>query len=196
MMVQECILYLLFQLDSRTDYNIWYMVRNGDDWDLPQEIGSPINSELNEFFPSVTNEGTMYFTRTIPSDGTYIFRSKLVDGNYIEPEKLGVEINSTNDQYNAFVAPDESYIIVPNGQRTDGYGGSDYYICFRNDDDSWQGPINLGSQVNSNFSREWSASISPDGKYLFFMSDRGPVSGGTTKIFWIDASFLMGLKPN
>jgi len=183
-------------IGSRSDYNIWYVERVGDDWGEPKEIGLPINSEFNEFFPSVTASGTIYFTRTIPSDGTYIFRSKLLNGEYSEPEKLGPEINATNDQYNAFIAPDESYIIVPNGQRGDSFGGSDYYICFRNDNDGWEGSFNLGDQVNSRFSREWSASVSPDGEYLFFMSDRGPTDPGRSKIFWINAAFLSKLNPN
>ena len=151
---------------------------------------------MNEFFPAVTENGTIYFTRTIPNDGTYIFRSRLQNGNYLKPEKLSKEVNSTNDQYNAFIAPDESYIIVPNGQRSDSYGGTDYYICFRNSDDTWSHPINMGDQINSKFGQEWSAYVSPDQKCLFFMSDRGPHKPGMPKIFWIDASFIEGLKPN
>lgn len=182
--------------DKSNDYNIWYMNREDDDWGSPQEIGAPINSELNEFFPSVTNDGTMYFTRTIPSEGTFIFRSRLVDGEYEEPVKCEFGINSTSDQYNAFISPDESYIIVPNGQSSDSYGGSDYYVCFRNDeDDSWSSPIHLNSNINSSYSQEWSASVSPDGLYLFFMSDRGPDSPGVSKIFWIDAGLLRDLNP-
>ncbi len=175
------------------DYDIWVIDRVDSTWGEPQNLGLPINTELNEFFPSVTNSGTIYFTRTIPNEGTFIFRSKLVDGHYQEPEKLGNEINSTNDQFNAFIAPDESYIIVPNGRRSDSFGSTDYYLCNRSENDTWSEPINLGKEVNSIYAKEWSAYVSPDGKYLFFMSDRGPQNIGTSKIFWIDAGFLTEL---
>ncbi len=111
-------------------------------------------------------------------------------------ERLGDVVNSTNDQYNAFIAPDESYIIVPNGRRSDGFGGTDYYISFRDEDDTWVGPFNLGSEVNSPFGKEWSAYVSPDGAYLFFMSDRGSDNSGRSRIFWVDAAFLNEMNPN
>ncbi len=177
------------------DYDIWVMERDEEGWGEPSNLGAPVNTELDEFFPSVTSTGTIYFTRTIPSEGTFIFRSRLVGGQYAEPERLGDVVNSTTDQYNAFIAPDESYLIVPNGRRFDSRGGTDYYICFRSSNDTWTGPINMGSEVNSEYSREWSAYVSPDGEYLFFMSDRGPVDVGTSKIFWIEAGFLNDLRP-
>ena len=91
---------------------------------------------------------------------------------------------------------DESYIIVPNGRRSDGFGGTDYYISFRDEDDTWVGPFNLGSEVNFPFGKEWSAYVSPDGAYLFFMSDRGSDNSGRSRIFWVDAAFLNEMNPN
>ena len=105
-------------------------------------------------------------------------------------------MNSTNYQYNAFIAPDESYIIVPNGQRSDGFGGTDYYISFRNEDDTWVGPFNLGSEVNSPFGKEWSAYVSSDGAYLCFMSDRRSDNSGRSRILRVGAAFLNEMNPN
>ncbi len=180
---------------AKSDYNVWVMDKEQNSWGVPRPLGTPINSELNEFYPSVTRDGTIYFTRTIPSHGTYIFRSRLINGVYSQPERLEKNVNSTHDQYNAFVAPDESYLIVPNGQRTDSYGGTDYYVCFRNKDDTWSEPYNLGAGVNSRYAKEWSSYVSPDGKYFFFMSDRGPDNAGRSKIFWVEAHFIEKLRP-
>ena len=60
------------------------------------------------------------------------------------PEKLPPQVNSGRSQFNAFVAPDESYLIVPIEGRSDSIGGCDYYVVFRNPDDRWSEPINLG----------------------------------------------------
>jgi Tol biopolymer transport system component len=70
----------------------------------------------------------------------------------------------------------------------------------------------MGPGINSTFAREWSASVSPDGKYLFFMSDRmgstslGKLSteslqefhnspqNGNTDIYWISTSVIEELR--
>ncbi len=44
------------------DYDIWYVEREGDKWGKPFNPGAPLNTEKDEFYPSVTNSGTVYFT--------------------------------------------------------------------------------------------------------------------------------------
>ncbi|MBN2185303.1 MAG: PD40 domain-containing protein [Candidatus Krumholzibacteriota bacterium] len=195
--------------------NIWMMDRIGGSWGAPYTPGPPITTEAAEFFPSMTNDGTLYFTRN-EGRANYIFRSRIVDGIYTEPEKLPENINSTTQQYNAFISPDESYLIVPVAGHKDGLGGDDYFISFRNKDDIWSELINMGDKVNTPGGREHSPYVSPDGKYFFFMSERmkkafehpeggmtrdlmlrmsGEPGGGTAGIYWVDASFIEELRP-
>jgi len=54
----------------------------------------------------------------------------------------------------------------------DSYGATDYYISFRDSLDRWSQPLNMGPEVNSSNAFEWSAAVSTDGRYLFFMSGR------------------------
>jgi hypothetical protein len=107
---------------------------------------------------------------------------------------LRAQVNSGRSQYNAFVAPDESYLIVPVDGRPDSIGGCDSYAVFRNPDDRWSDPINLG----------------PDGKYFFFMSSRlacperftfrvlrelqDRPGNGNADIYWIDAGLVTSLR--
>jgi len=42
----------------------------------------------------------------------------------------------------------------------------------RNDNGVWGDPVNLGPRVNTP-ARDYSSRISPDGKYLFFASEKG-----------------------
>ncbi len=195
--------------------NIWVMDREGDSWGDPYTPGPPITTEAPEFFPSITNDGTLYFTRH-EGGGNYIFLSRLVDGKYTEPEKLPEQINSTLHQFNAFISPDESYIIVPAAGRDDGLGGDDYFISFRDKDGGWSDLINLGDKINTPGGREHSPFVSRDGKYFFFMSAKmeetfedpeggmtrdlmlkmsGEPGGGNPCIYWIDASFIEELRP-
>jgi hypothetical protein len=94
-------------------------------------------------------------------------------------------------------------------------GGIDYYITFRNEDDTWTGPINMGEQVNTARGGEFSPYVSRDGKYFFFMASRSipeervpetltydflqevykGSQNGNADIYWIDAGFIQDLRP-
>ena len=196
--------------------DIWVMDREGDGWGEPYNLGPPVNSDAPEYFPSVTVDGTLYFTREGEDRVSATYRSRLVDGVYTEPEILGPEVNCGRNRFNVFVAPDESYAIVPAMGREDSLGGVDYYVVFRSADDVWSEPINLGEAVNQPEGREWSASLSPDGKYLFFMSSRTVADGGlpltgstinelleisaqpgqgSSDIWWVSTEIIERLRP-
>jgi Tol biopolymer transport system component len=203
--------------ETVNDQDIWVSERQGDQWGKPYNLGAPVNTDAGEFFPSVTNDGALYFTRDDKQTRkNFIYRSRFVNGKYTEPEKLGEEINSGQSQYNAFIAPDESFIIVPVFGRSDSKGGTDYYIVYRTPDDKWSAPINLGDKINTAQTQEWSPYVSPDGKYFFFMSTRlnseresGKIpltfdelknihnspQNGNSDIYWISTRFINELKP-
>ncbi len=196
--------------DGKESYDIWMMKRENNSWGVPQNLGEPVNTDADEYFPSVTNEGTIYFTRESPDKSNAIYRCKLIDGKYGQAEKLPDQINFGVDRFNAFIAPDESYIIVSVYKAKDGKGAADYYIVYRNLNDTWDAPINLGDRINSQFN-EYSPYVTRDNKYFFFMSMKpdstllnqtenftanrlrtilnSPGNGGNT-IYWIDAKVL------
>ena len=113
------------------------------------------------------------------------------------------------------MTPDGRLAIVPIWGLPDSLGGCDYYAVFHNEDGSWSEPVNLGAAINTPESDEHSASLSADGKYLFFMSARMPaketmparltynyVAGlhrsapnGNPTIYWVKASFIEKLRP-
>lgn len=182
-------------------------------WAEPVSLGPGVNTDEGEYFPSLTDEGTLYFTRDDSATRlSFIYRSELKDGRYAQAEKLPAEINAGVSRYNAFVAPDESYIIIPIYGGKDSYGGTDYYISYQQPDGNWTVPLNLGPQINSQDSREYSPFVSRDGKYFFFMSARTPErekaglsyarldslhnspQNGNSDIYWISARFIDVLK--
>lgn len=79
--------------------------------------------------------------------------------------------------------------------REDGFGDSDIYISFKQEDGTWGNSINLGDQINTS-AWEASASITPDGKYLFFSRNVGSDNYENVDIFWVSAEILDGLRPN
>ena len=50
------------------DFDIWYVERASinSKWSVPKNMGAPINSELDEFYPILTNSGNLYFTLDDP----------------------------------------------------------------------------------------------------------------------------------
>lgn len=196
--------------------DIWVVDRKGDGWGEPYNLGPPVNSDAPEYFPSITADGTLYFTREGEDRVSLTYRSRLVDGVYTEPELLPPQVNCGSNRFNVCVARDESFAIVPAVGRDDGFGGVDYYVVFRDDDDTWSEPVNMGPRINQAAGREWSASLSPDGKYLFFMSSRTdeevdlPLTGrsitellelstqpgqGSSDIWWVSADVIEHLRP-
>ena len=191
--------------------DIWFLARTPGGWSAPRNLGPPVNTALPEYFPSLTRDGTIYFTREeAGSRVSSIWRARRAGSGYREPEKLPPQVNSGRSHFNAFVAPDEGYLIVPIEGRADSIGGCDYYVVFRTPDDRWSQPINLGPAVNTKGSQEFSPYVSPDGKYFFFMSSRPAVpdrltfrlfrnlhdrpGNGNADIYWVDAGLVTSLR--
>jgi len=191
--------------------DIWFLARAPGGWSAPRNLGPPVNSALPEYFPSLTRDGAIYFTREeAGSRVSAIWRARRSGNGYGAPEKLPSQVNSGRSQFNAFVAPDESYVIVPTDGRPDSIGGCDYYVVFRTPEDRWSEPINLGPAVNTKGSQEFSPYVSPDGKYFFFMSSRPAAperltfrlfrdlhdrpGNGNADIYWVDAGLVTSLR--
>ena len=193
------------------------MDREAGGWGTPKKLGEQINTAVSETFPSLTNDGTLYFSRASDNPQVeFIYRSRWANGQYTEAEKLPDNVNCGQTQFNAFVAPDESYLIVSVYGRDDSLGSIDYYIVYRNDNDEWSEPVNMGDKINTAGAREYSAWVSRDDKYLFFMSTRLPEDdesgeqalslesldkihdspeNGNSDIYWIDAGIIEELRP-
>lgn len=156
----------------KKDFDIWVVEKTQDGWGAPKNIGPPISTERNEYYPSLAADGTLYFSteRQGGKGGFDLYRSRHVAGKYGEPENLG-EANSQFAEIDSYIAPDQSFIIFASYGRPDGLGGGDLYISY-NLNGSWTKAINLGAPINSN-AREYCPIASPDGEYFFFTSERG-----------------------
>jgi hypothetical protein len=135
------------------DYDIWMVERKNVNapWGIATNIGSEINTNDNEFYPSVAANGNLYFTSdretTLGKDNLFV--SRWNGKGYEAPEILSDAINTDGYEFNAFVAKDESFLIFSGYNRPDGAGSGDLYISHRDANNQWQNAINLGAEINS-----------------------------------------------
>lgn len=168
-----------------------YMERTETGWSEKKNLGSPFD-ELPIMRLTASTNGT-YFFDEFKRDFTGSIRySRLVDGKYEEPKLLNEKING-GKSFHPFIAPDESYLIF-DGKREGGYGGSDLYISFKQQGGSWGEVINLGNNINTE-AWEAAATVTPDGKYIFFNRNMGSDNYENVDIFWVDAQVIENLRP-
>jgi Tol biopolymer transport system component len=151
------------------DLDIWMMEQTATGWSAPVNLGAPVNSGGNEWHPTLTEDGTLYFgsDREGGRGLTDLYRCRLVNGKYAEAENLGDAVNTRFNEFEPYIAPDESYLIFMGG-RPGGKGGFDLYLSYRREG-KWTEPKNLGDKINTP-ANEYSPKISPDGKYFFYTS--------------------------
>jgi hypothetical protein len=148
----------------------------GRGWGEPTLLPAPINQpdKYNVYFVSMARNANLYFTwfPAVGGGSSDVYVSRFVHGKYATPENLGSNINVAGAfTVEAFIAPDESYLLLGGWRPSGGYGSSDVWISY-NQNGEWTKPINVGPAVNT-AAREYSPRLTPDGKWLIFTSERG-----------------------
>lgn len=126
------------------DWDIWVTTRQKDGWSEPENLGAPVNSAGNEFYPSIASNGNLYFTtqREGGMGAEDIYRAVYDEGKYLACVPLGKGVNTARYEFNAFVSPDESTIIFSSQGREGELGGGDLYLS-RRDNSGEFGPAEL-----------------------------------------------------
>jgi Tol biopolymer transport system component len=170
---------------GKSDIYVMEKLASGE-WSEPRNVGKPVNSEGSEFFPTLTANGTLYFgsARKGGFGGVDLYRSRFANGSFQEPENLGEAINTKFNEYEPFIAPDESYLIFMADARPDGLGGYDLFISY-NENGKWTKTRNLGVPINT-AANELSAKVTRDGKYFFWTSSRSAIDQPKQKPWTID----------
>jgi hypothetical protein len=167
-----------------------YRERTASGWSEKKSLGP-----LFEKFPIMR--------LTASAAGTYVFDereeigtirySQLINGKREEPKALSKKINTGKWTAHPFIAPDESYLIW-DSEREGGYGASDLYISFRQENGAWGPAINMGEDINTERDDAY-GSVTSDGKYFFFHTVDLGEGEGIANIFWVDAQVIENLRP-
>lgn len=137
----------------------------------PVNMGPMINSRNNEYFPSLTaDENMLIFTGRVGANKNEdFFVSKRVDGVW-QSRKPIPGINTPMDEAAQCLSPDGKLLIFTACNRREGAGRCDLFYS-ENKCGEWTPSQLLGAPISTG-AWESTPSISPDGKTLFFSSDR------------------------
>lgn len=144
-----------------SEYHDYALVTNADETRLmftsrrPSTTGGEVDPDLNDYFEDV-----------------YI--SQKYDGTWGPAENMGEEFNTeTHDASVSMSADGQTMFIFRFNRRSKG----DVFVSHLMDDGFWSKPRELGKPINTDH-HESSASLSPDNRVLYFVSDREGGQGG------------------
>lgn len=173
------VLYFFRSVGFTGNHDIFYSIRQKDGWGEPMPIGTPINTEGYEAFPSISADGsTLYFVRenTVGPTSrefrkqddmfcTSIYRSvKNAEGNWTKPERLPFPINQDCEKAPRIMADGKTLIFSSN--RPGGAGDYDLYQSQLTNLGTWSIPVPL-SFVNTPQSDQLPC-ISAQGDKMFY----------------------------
>lgn len=156
-----------------------YIIRN---------IGSTINTEFPEYSPVITIDGSaLFFTsKRLRSDSTNAKYKNISNGQYYEDIYVSYrdfEGKWSNPKYLSFCDPRKNNAVIstsPDGQTAFVYssinGGDIYYSKVQ--DTTFGSLVPSPAEELNTDAWETHATISPDGNYLYFVSDREGGLGG------------------
>lgn len=157
------------------DFDIWFVERKDrkSKWSAPINMGSAVNSEQDEFFPSLAANNNLYFTMDSKSglgkDDIYycIWNGK----EYSKPILLNTNINSEGYEFNAFISLDESFLLYTKYNAVDGMGSGDLYMARKDKTGEWMVAENMGSTINTKY-MEYCPFYDSKSSTLYFTSKR------------------------
>jgi hypothetical protein len=150
-------------------------------------MGDIINSKYEDYSPAILfDESTIYFTsRRLRNDSSNLYITEMYDGKHNEDIYVSNKINgvwSNPETINITTTGHEAIVNVSMDGKTmylyqDDKGDGNIYQSILSENGEWSYPTSLDSNINQK-SQETHAHLSPDGKSLYFVSDRKDGTGG------------------
>jgi len=171
--------------DGYGSLDIWYLPREDGGWGDPINLGPPVNTATMQSQPCITAGQVLYFTGGLEGVGfdRGIYRARPALEGQAEPELLDPRINTEFIDYCPWVAPDESYLLFASSRpslKEELY----LFVSFQSANAEWSEPVRIHDAIAFPSPARF-PSVSPDGRFLFFLS------GG--EIYWVDFAPVLEL---
>jgi hypothetical protein len=167
--------------------DIWVTKRatRNDEWGPAENLGPPVNTSGDEGFVAISsNSLELYlgdYAPVLPGGvgkrDLWMTKRPTVFDPWAAPQNLGSTVNSTAHDVMPSLSTD-GLMLLFTSRRPGGYGARDIWLTTRpTTKDPWREPVNPGPPINSS-AFDQSASVSADGRTLYFTSQRSSEYGG------------------
>ncbi len=153
--------------------HLWRVNREGATWGTPLHLPAAVNIGTRIFAPSVAADGTIYFLSIGERRTFQLYRSRFLNGSYVQAERLPFSSPATAD-VDPEVAPDQSFLVFASAGRRDKSDTKEHlYIVFQHNG-TWGDvqPMRYKGDDDNGSSNDNEPNIAPGGKTLYFASDR------------------------
>lgn len=157
----------------------------GQRWELPRNLGSPVNTSRSEKNPSIAHDGqTLWFTSDRPGGFGQMdiwYTRRQPDGNWGIPENAGDSINTDGNEISPFIHPDNRTLYYASDGKL-GMGKFDIFICRLDSSGKPLSVSNLGYPINTNRD-EIGLFVTTAGTRAYYSSD---IESGNQDIYWFE----------
>lgn len=170
---------------ANCDFSMW-AVSHPVPFD-PKNMGRSINNELDQYWPSISvDEQKFVFTLLKPKnpENSAVFGNRQEDfyistygrNGWEIAEDAGAPLNTSDNEGAQTLSADGREMYFTACNRKGGHGLCDIYYSNWNGK-TWSAPRNIGPPVNTRY-KETQPSLSPDGRILYFASNKPGGKGG------------------
>ena len=157
--------------------DIYYSIREGDNWSEAVNPGAPLNSKFWESTPSFSADGNEIFfssSRSGGMGGQDIWKCDVAqnpDGTltFSNAVNLGSNVNTVKDERSPFIHPDNQTLYFSSDGR-EGMGKFDVFFSRKDADGQWSEAVNLGYPLNTHRS-EIGFVVNSRGDKVYFASN-------------------------
>ena len=176
------------------DADIYVAYRTLDAWTEPKPLKA-VNTPADEIGPALARDGaTLYFYSNRPGgEGGYdLYVARHTDDGWSEPKNLGPRVNGPFNEYDPAAMPDGTCLLFASNRPVEGEDDldpktwratlreepfeNDYDVYALDLEDDAAGPRRLDDACSR--ANDGQPAVSPDGKWLYFASDRAGGQGG------------------
>jgi outer membrane protein OmpA-like peptidoglycan-associated protein/tetratricopeptide (TPR) repeat protein len=185
---------LLGEEGSRQQEDFYLSIKNSSDqWVGAQNIGHPLNTQLNEGAATISADGSIIIFTACGQFGNYgpnregygscdLFLTKRLSGNrWMQAINLGPPINTSKWESQPSLSSDGETLYFVREKRTANKRESDIMVSHLDDEGYWGKPEALPKTINTDES-ETSVFIHPDNRTLYF-SSKGHIGMGGSDLF-------------
>ena len=158
--------------------DIWVSELNQEtrEWEVAKNVGPPLNTKGSNFISSISminDKEVVILGNRYGKEGrmfTGVSMATREGDTFNTPSDVEIEDEHNYSSKTDYFLASGGQAMLLSAERDDTYGKRDLYVSFKNRNDSWTVPKNLGNEINTTGEDE-SPFLSEDGKTLYFSSD-------------------------